>query len=269
MSPAAVPLHHRRVGSGPALVLVHGFLGGIGEWEDLTAALAPSYDVIAVDLPGFGGSAQVPAPASVGGYGRLIVHILDALGIGNCTLFGHSLGAMIALQMALDCGGRIERLVLYGAASTGRLPDRFETFAATIERLRRVGVAAASEPIIASWFVQGRAQPAFAMYRRMAESARTEAAVAALEAVAAWQASDRLGEIAVPALVIGGDRDRSTNPAEQFRLWRGLPRGQLCLLPDCAHAAHLEQPELFRRIVARFLAETDAGHCAESTVTAP
>jgi pimeloyl-ACP methyl ester carboxylesterase len=250
-------LHHTRRGSGTPLVLVHGFLGGIAEWDELTTRLAPRFDVIAVDLPGFGGSAGIPAPSSLGGYGELIVSLLEQLKVPKSILFGHSLGSMIVQQMALDHPGRFERLVLYGAASSGRLPGRFETFDATIERLRRTGIAAGAEPIIASWFVAGREHPAFPLYRAMAGRADLEAAVAVLRAVEAWQASERLGEIKVPALVIGGDRDRSTEPAEQMRLWRGLPRGELCILPNCAHAAHLEQPEVFGRLLERFL-------CAET-----
>ena len=150
---------------------------------------------------------------------------------------------------------KVERLVLYGAASTGQLPGRFETFDATIRRLERIGIAEGGEPIIASWFVSGRRHPAYALYRQMAEAARTDAAIAALRAIEAWQVTERLGEIDVPTLVIGGDRDRSTEPAEQFRLWRGLRLGQLCILPNCAHAAHLEQPDVFHRLVSRFLME--------------
>ncbi len=253
-------LHHTRRGKGIPLVIVHGFLGGIEEWQELTDQLAPRYDVIAVDLPGFGGSANVASPGSISGYGNLIFNFVEEMGIKNPILLGHSLGSMIVQQMALDHPGRFERLVLYGAASTGRLPGRFETFDATIERFRKTGIAAGSEPIIASWFVEGRAHPAFPMYRRMAEKASLDGAIAALRAVEQWQVTERLGEIAVPALVIGGDRDRSTDASEQLRLWRGLPRGQLCILPGCAHAAHLERPELFWSVLSRFLEEPEMNY---------
>ena len=246
-------MHYARTGTGPPLVLVHGFLGGIAEWEVLTNHLMSRFDVIAIDLPGFGGSAAVPAPGTIAGYGDLIARHVEALGIRRFALLGHSMGAMIAQQMALDFGNRLERLVLYGAAATGRLPGRFETFDTTIERFKRIGIGAGGEPIIASWFVAGHSHPACAMYRRMAEFANTDAAIAALRAVASWQVTDILGLITVPTLVIGGDRDRSTEPAEQFRLWNGLARAQLCILPDCAHAAHLEQPEIFHRLLLRFL----------------
>jgi len=248
-------LHYKRCGSGQPLLIVHGFLGGISEWDDLVARLSPSFDVIAVDLPGFCGSAAIPAPATLGGYCSLVAQVLDELGITRCTLLGHSLGSMIAQQFALDHPGRLRRLVLYGAASTGNLPGRFETFDATIERLKRTGIQAGGDAIIASWFVTGRSHPAYGTYRKMAEAANTDTAIATLRAIAPWHVTDRLGAIDVPTLVIGGDRDRSTEPAEQFRLWRGLPRGQLCVLPNCAHAAHLEQPEVFYRLLSRFLAE--------------
>lgn len=246
-------MNYARTGKGSPLVIVHGFLGGIAEWSDVAARLSPRFDVVAVDLPGFGGSAAVPPPASIGGYGKAVADLLDQLRIKNPILLGHSLGSMIVQQMALDSPRRFPKLVLYGAAATGRLPGRFETFDATIERLRRAGIAAGAEPIIASWFVAGRAHSAFAMYRRMAEQVNLEAAIAALRAVEAWDVTGRLAAIAAPALVIGGDRDRSTEPAEQLRLWRGLPAGQLCILPNCAHAAHLEVPEIFWQALARFL----------------
>lgn len=248
-------LYYRRCGSGPPLVLVHGFLGGIAEWDALIAHFSPTFDIIAVDLPGFGGSAELPAPATLAGHANLIVQLLDALDIKRCMLLGHSLGSMIAQQFALDHRDRVERLVLYGAASTGNLPGRFETFDATIDRFTRVGIAEGAEAIIASWFVAGRGHPAYQTYRRMAEVARTDTAVATLRAIAQWQVTDQLGSIDASTLVIGGDRDRSTEPAEQVRLWRGLPFGQLCILPNCAHAAHLEQPKIFHQLLSRFLAD--------------
>jgi pimeloyl-ACP methyl ester carboxylesterase len=248
-------LHYKRSGHGPPLALVHGFLGGIAEWDALFTRFAPSFDVIAVDLPGFGGSALLPAPASLADTADLIANQLDALGIEHCNLLGHSLGSMIAQEFAIRHGHRVDRLVLYGAASSGALPGRFETFDATIERLRRIGIAEGADPIIASWFVAGRGHPAYAMYRKLAELAVTETAIATLRAIARWDATDRLNAITARTLVIGGDRDRSTDAHEQFKLWRALPSGQLCVLPNCAHAAHLEQPELFGQVVARFLAE--------------
>jgi pimeloyl-ACP methyl ester carboxylesterase len=236
-------------------MLVHGFLGGITEWHSLFDYFAGAFDVIAVDLPGFGDSAHIPAPSSIAGTAELLAGVLNELHIPKCTVLGHSLGSMVAQEFAINYGHRLQRLVLYGAASAGALPGRFETFDATIERLQSVGIAQGADAIIASWFVAGRSHVAYAMYRKMADQAVTQTAIDTLRTIARWDATERLSSIRARTLVIGGDRDRSTEPAEQFKLWRSLPSAQLCMLPNCAHAAHLEQPELFNRILGRFLAE--------------
>lgn len=62
--------------------------------------------------------------------------------------------------------------------------------------------------------------------------------------------------------MIGGDRDRSTPPEELLDLYKGLRRAALCVLPHCAHAAHLESPELFNSVVGEFLVMPDAASIA-------
>ena len=57
----------------------------------------------------------------------------------------------------------------------------------------------------------------------------------------------------MPTLVICGDGDRSTHPDRSWELWRGIPNARLCVLPDCAHNAHLEVSEIFNPLIRRFL----------------
>ena len=107
--------------------------------------------------------------------------------------------------------------------------------------------------IVPTWFVAGEAAPYFAMCRDAGRGLSTEAAIRALRAMAEWDVSERLGEVSVPALVICGDRDRSTAPDQSWRLWEGIPDSRLCIVPGCAHNVHLERPELFSDIVLDFL----------------
>ena len=104
-----------------------------------------------------------------------------------------------------------------------------------------------------TWFVAGEAAPYFAMCRDAGRGLSTESAIRALRALAEWDVRERLGEVSVPALVICGDRDRSTAPDESYRLWEGIPDSRLCIVPGCAHNVHLERPELFSDIVLDFL----------------
>jgi 2-hydroxy-6-oxonona-2,4-dienedioate hydrolase len=128
-------INFRRVGSGSSLILQHGFLGGSGYWEPQFAAFGRHFDVIAPDLPGFAGSGDIEAPDTLAGFAAALTGLLDKLRIERTMLLGHSMGSMIALQIALDHPERIDRLVLYGSASTGDLPGRFEPFEESIARI--------------------------------------------------------------------------------------------------------------------------------------
>ncbi|MGH7277805.1 MAG: alpha/beta fold hydrolase, partial [Candidatus Rokuibacteriota bacterium] len=113
-------LHYVVEGRGPAVVLIHG-LGGFAEsWRHNMAALASRATVYALDLPGFGRSAKPRG----GGYGlqyfaRAVHGFLDAVGVAQASLVGHSLGGAVALTYALMHPLRIERLALIGALVPG------------------------------------------------------------------------------------------------------------------------------------------------------
>ena len=246
-------LNYQRHVSGPPLVLQHGFLGGAGNWLPLFATFGRHFDVIAPDFPGFAGSGGIEAPDSVAGFADALLGLLDEVGIERTALLGHSMGSMVALQIALDHPDRLERLVLYGSTCTGNLRNRFEPFETSIARLEQQGVDACADFIVPTWFVDGEAAPYFAMCREAGRGLGTETAVRALRALGTWEVCERLGEVSVPTLVICGDSDRSTPPDQSYRLWEGISDSRLCIVPGCAHNVHLERPELFSSIVLDFL----------------
>ena len=142
------------------------------------------------------------------------------------------MGSMVALQIALDHPERLERVVLYGSACTGNLPDRFEPFEATIARLERLGVDACADFIVPTWFVDGEAAPYYTMCRDAGRGLHTETAIRTLRAFGEWDVCERLAEVSVPALVICGDLDRSTAPAQSYRVWRLFPTLACVSFPD-------------------------------------
>jgi pimeloyl-ACP methyl ester carboxylesterase len=247
-------LNYTRFGKeGRPLVLVHGFLGGAGYWIPLVTALKDHFDVVSVDLPGFAGSAHLPAPDSLAGCAETVFALMDELAIGAFSLLGFSMGGMIAQQAALDQPGRIASLVLYGSAAVGNLPNRFESWEASIERIRREGVEPTADRTVATWFVDGVRHPYHAVCREACRGANADSCVTMMRAMQKWTALDRLHDIKAPTLVIVGDKDRSTRPSESVILWEGINRSQLCVLPDCAHGAHMERPDWFNGIVLDFL----------------
>lgn len=246
-------LNFRRYGAGPTLVLQHGFVGGGGYFAPQAAALSRFFDVICPDLPGFAGSASVSAEMTTTGLSRALIELLDELGVERFSLLGHSMGGGVALQTALDHPRRVHKLVLYGTASTGRMPKRFETVKETLDRIRLDGIQATAERIAATWFVEGARAPMYDFCVSAAGEPNQAAAMKAIENFQKWDVSERLGELKMPVLVICGDRDRSYSLEDTLAMMRRIARSELCVLPNCAHAAHLEAPEIFTDLLTTFL----------------
>jgi pimeloyl-ACP methyl ester carboxylesterase len=253
-TPDLAPLPHRRAGAGSPLVLVHGYLGGSRQWEAEIAAWAARFDVIAVDLAGYGDARDRRAPEHMAEHAHAVLATLDDLGIDRFHLLGHSMGGMVVQEMARLAPQRLRRLVLYATGPLGSIPGRFETMARSRERIREDGLERTARRISASWLLRREADPACAVLAALATQAGEQAAVAGLWAMERWDGRPHLAAIPVPTLVIWGEHDRSYGWPQVEALWRGIPGASLAVLPACAHALHLERPALFHTLLAEFLA---------------
>lgn len=240
-------------GSGPTLVLVHGFLGSARHWDAQVADLSKSFHCIVPNLAGFGDSAGLWPQNSIAGHATQILYTLDAMGIESFALLGHSMGGMIAQQMAAMVSRRIDRLILYGTGPVGVLPDRFETIAASRLRLETEGLETTARRIAATWFKTADKAAGFEVCLFEGRRASLAAALASLSAWEGWDGRAALASFSMPALVIWGDGDRSYGWPQPEALWRTIPGCRLAVMPGCAHAAHMEKPWLFNLILQDFL----------------
>ncbi|MFL4468717.1 alpha/beta fold hydrolase [Tateyamaria armeniaca] len=235
------------------LVMVHGFMGGSAQWEDQRAALSDAFDVVTVDLPGFGANAHMPAINSIGGFADWVIAHLRAQGIERYHLLGHSMGGMIVQDMVRKEADRIDSLILYATGAVGVLPGRFETIAQSTARALADGPAATARRIAATWFLENEQATGFAPCAEIAEQAGIEAILAGLDAMEAWSGTDALSDIAAETLVIWGDRDRTYAWAQTYMLWTAIRQASLAVVPGCAHAVHLEKSDMFNAILRDFL----------------
>ena len=247
-------LHHRRFGAGETVVLQHGFVGSGEIFAPLIAELAPNFDVIATDLPGLGGSADVPAPDDVGELARMLADTLAGLDVDRFSILGHSLGSETALHLALDFPERVDKLILYGGCPAD-LPERYESYEESLRRIDADGIVATAARIAATWTNAGARHPLYEFMRRCGENSSHEGAKQLVRAMANFDVRDRLGEVRARTLIVCGDMDRTTHPRHSIEMWEKIPDAQLCILPNSAHAAHAEAPGIFNRIVSRFLME--------------
>lgn len=250
----APELHVEVEGDGPAVVLAHGFTQTGRLWGRFGEALGAGRRLVRVDLPGHGGSSAVQVDLVGGG------ELLAAAGGGAPSdLVGYSLGARFALHAALARPDLVRRLVLIGGTAGLDGPDAREA--------RRRRDEALADHLASSGDVDGfvrrwLAAPMFAglvtpapeeRRRNTAEGLASSLRLAGTGTQAPlW---DRLGEVAVPTLVLVGACDLRFAAAGR-RLADGLPDAVLSLVPGAGHAAHLQQPALAARLVRHFLGQS-------------
>jgi 2-hydroxy-6-oxonona-2,4-dienedioate hydrolase len=243
----------RGPGAAPTLVLVHGYLGGSQQWQAEIEFLRHRFDVIAPDLAGYGDANHLPAPSAIETHARSVLATLDHLGVERFHLLGHSMGGMVAQEIVRLASPRVQRLVLYATGAMGSIPGRFETLARSRERITEEGVERTARRTCATWLLDREASPAFEPLAALACRASEQAARAGLAAMEGWDGRDHLSAIQRPTLVLWGERDRSYGWAQIETLWHTIPNASLAVLPDCAHALHLERTALFHALLLEFL----------------
>lgn len=239
-------------GVGPALVCVHGAGGSHRHWGGLLAGLAGAARVIALDLPGHersaarGGDSSAPGTVSIAAYAADVAAFLDALGLERPLLAGHSMGAAIALELTAAAPERVAGLVLVGAAA------RLRVAPALLAGLAE-DPPGAVEQLVALMYPEPAAHlhaPAAADYLRCVKILRADFA-----ACDGWDIRARLGGLALPALVLGGDADVMTPPRLAAEL-RDLLGAELAMLPGVGHVPMVEAPEATAALVARWLSDS-------------
>ena len=236
-------------------MLVHGYLGGADQWANEIAHFSSQYDVIAPNLPGFGAAYDLEACGTIPCMAEAVLELLDDLSVQDFFLLGHSMGGMVVQDIARLRPQSVSRLVLYGTGPLGLMPDRFEPLATSQQRLRSDGVGATIRRIGATWFKRGAEARGYPLVVEIGEMARSQAAEAAIEAMAEWDGRSALRNLTMPTLVIWGDADRSYRWPQVEALWTNLPDVRLSVVPGTSHAAHLEKPSIFHALVEDFLSE--------------
>ena len=235
----------------PPLVLLNSIGTDIDLWGETLPALRARYSLLRIDTRGHGASDAPAGDYRLADLAADVAAVMDAAEIGRAHLAGVSLGAMIAMQMALDLPHRVERLAL---VCTSAAMDA-AAWAERVERVRGEGMAGIAELALGRFF-----SPAFARARPeivatvgqgllSMSPAGYAGCAAAIRDMALIQ---RLGAIAAPTLVVTGQRDASTpfvGHGEHLLAIPGARHGAL----DSGHLAPLEVPEALVRLLSPFL----------------
>jgi (E)-2-((N-methylformamido)methylene)succinate hydrolase len=243
-------------GDGPPVLLIHGVGARLDNWDGVVAALGGRFTTVRFDLRGHGESSKPPGPYSDKLFAEDARALLDHLGIEQCHVAGHSLGATVALRLTLDAPDRVERLALLSAAAGRTVEERQRV----MERLAIVEHGIPGEHFRRSlprWFSEDfrRANPEL-LERYAARNMENDprAYAAAYQVLATTDLADEAARVRTPTLVVTGEGDVGSNPRMARLLHARIPGSRLEILSGLRHAILIEAPTLVAELLAGFFA---------------
>lgn len=242
--------------AGPLLLLGPSLGTSVAAlWADCAAHLAGEFHVVGWDLPGHGRSTDVAEPFTIAELAAGVLALADGVlaerdeaGGGFCYA-GDSVGGAVGLQLLLDAPDRVQQAALI---CTGAKIGDPAMWAERAERVRMSGTAVMVTGSAERWFAPGflDRQPAVgAALLRSLQDADREGYAQVCHALAGHDVRDRLTEITLPVLAIGGAFDQATPPASLEAISAAIPGSRLVIFDDVAHLAPAERPDEVARLL--------------------
>lgn len=228
----------------PSFLMLHGAGGTHFDFPTELRRLPQGY-VVAPDLPGHGHSV-LPGRNTIDDYEADALALMDALGMSNVFLVGHSMGGAIALSLALNYPTRFKGLILI--ATGARLRVHHDILDNALENPSMVAA------LVTNWEWSDKADENLrdAGYQRLLDT-DPNVLRGDFAACNAFDVTDRLAELQLPALIIGGADDKMTPMKYSEYLSEHIPNSQLACIKNCGHKVALEQPGAVATAIQRWL----------------
>jgi pimeloyl-ACP methyl ester carboxylesterase len=248
-------------GQGPAVVLIHGFASSLETWDLVVPELAKTHRVIALDLKGFGWTDRPEGDYSPAAEARLVLKLLDKLGVKRAAFVAHSWGSSVALALALSAPERVTRLALYDAwiyeeqIPTTFLMARADGLGEMIFSLfydqrpdERLALAFYNKDLLTEKLAED-------VERSLERPGTGAAALAAVRGQRFTEQQEKYRTVDKPALLLWGREDVVTTLKYGERLARELPHARLVVYPQCGHFPMIEAKNQSNAELLKFLAE--------------
>lgn len=249
-------LHYEVFGRGKPVILLHGWLGSWGLWQDTMQYFGQNqFRTYALDFWGFGESDAHLETYEVKDFVSLVGQFMDQLGIVSAPLVGHSMGGTVSLSVALRYPERVQKVVIIGSPvvgsslafllkMAGKRPVAWLLF--TFFPLFRWGMRVFS-PLISS-------SPKFAdMMVRDLSRTNLESFLRSIASLHRTDLRPYIHQIHVPVMGMFGDRDNIVNPRQWIDLQEGIPAARIERYPKAGHFIMLDEPLAFRQTLKQFL----------------
>jgi pimeloyl-ACP methyl ester carboxylesterase len=248
---------YRRAGSGPPFVLLHGGLADSRQWIRQFEAFGATFDVVAWDAPGTGGSDDPPEDFRLPDYADALAGLIDALGLERPQVGGLSFGGGLAIQL-FDRHPHMVRSLMLASAYAGwagslvahEVEGRLEAALRAAEVPPEAWIPDLLATLLTPDAPAGLAEELTAMLSDVRPAGIRTLARAFAEA----DLREVLPRIDVPTLLLHGDRDVRAPRYVVDALHQAIAGSQLVVIPGAGHELDLEAPDAFNEAVASFLA---------------
>ena len=227
-------LYYRTVGSGPPLVLIHGYGNSGHVWQRVLPHLAQQHQIFIVDLPGYGRS-TVNGAWHLREMAPLLAQWLYKLELPATALLGHSMGGAIAIHLAAYAPEQFNRLILVNAAGIPLQTPLPALATRSLHSFFQIGNGMLPLPL-----VRDILQPRMHLLWQSAQEMKRSDFRA------------ELAQITIPTLIIWGERDVMLPLALGRTLHEALPHATFMTMPQCGHRPMLAQPMQFSKAVLAF-----------------
>ncbi|MBN2548445.1 MAG: alpha/beta hydrolase [Anaerolineales bacterium] len=248
-------VHYEVYGRGRPVILLHGWLGSWGLWQETMAFLGRYYRTYALDFWGFGESGKKRESYNVQDFITLVDQFMEQLGIERAPLVGHSMGGTVSLSVAIQYPERVRKVVVVGSpifgSSLSWLLKLFgRRLVANLVYQHLWGLKLGFR-IMAPFYTRDPRWPD--MMNRDLSSTTLESFLLSIASLRETDLRPRLNEITVPVMGVYGDKDIVVHPEQWKPLHDGVNQTRIERFTSSGHFPMLDDPQRFMNILQDFL----------------
>jgi pimeloyl-ACP methyl ester carboxylesterase len=248
-------VHYEVYGRGRPVILLHGWLGSWGLWQETMAYLGGFYRTYALDFWGFGESGTKRSSYQVQDFVSLVDQFMEQLGIAQAPLVGHSMGGTVSLSVAIQYPQRVRKVAVIGSPIVG------SSLSILLKLFGRRWIASVVHHNLWALKLSYRVlAPFYSRDPRWADMMDRDVSKTTLESFLTSIASLRktdlrpgLHQIKVPAMGMFGHRDIVVSPNQWKPMLKGIPHARIERFPKAGHFIMLDEPQAFQETLRSFL----------------
>jgi pimeloyl-ACP methyl ester carboxylesterase len=251
-------VHYLERGSGPTVIFLHGIGADAESFTfQLEAFATAGYHAVSWDMPGYGRSLPL-TPMTFPGLAQRLQQLLEELNVSAVHVVGHSIGGMIAQQLARTAQEKLLTMVLAQTSPAFGSKDGEFQRQFVADRLQPLqqgqSMADIATEVLPSLVGVGPDKRGVELAHKCMSRVPSDAYVAAVQCLVEFEGRDHLPLIAVPTLVLAGEKDDNAPASMMEKMAKKIPGAEFATMPNAGHLAPMGNPDEFNNAVLDFLA---------------